>query len=152
MLCKCRVRARISLTTCAMGRSSAARTKMVRLKFEIRPSLGRESCERMACRSQPPMRGPPKHARSATRSLKRSSAAAAARTAASDSEVAGEGGSEKASEASSEAEMVCEEWYHSLNMSTIVHARERVKPYQGNLTSQCRNTATRNSSMTSVMK
>lgn len=108
-----------------MGRSSAARTKIVRLKFEIRPSLGRESCERMACRSQPPMRGPLKHARSATRSLKRSSAAAAARTAASDSEVAGEGGSEKASEASSEAEMVCEEWYHSLDMSTIVHARKR---------------------------
>lgn len=66
------------------------------------------------------MRGPLKHAKSATRSLKRSSAAAAARAAASDSEVAGEGGSEKASEASSEAEMTCEEWYHSLAVSADV--------------------------------
>lgn len=181
MLCKCEVRARISLTTWAMGRSSAARTKMVRLKFEMRPSLGRDSCERIACRSQPPTRGPPKHARRATRSLKRSSAAAAARTAASDSEisgeVAGEGGPEKASEASRAAEMTCEEWYHSLCGLAGVRgrsrgegksrervgrggeergepgkSRERGRSYQGNLTSQCRNTATRNSSITSVMK
>lgn len=126
MLCRCRVRARISLTTWAMGRSSAARTKMVRLKFEMRPSLGRDSCDRIACRSQPPTRGPPKHARSATRSLKRSSAAAAARAADSDSdsEIVGEGGSAKASEASSAAEMTCEEWYHSLSGLASVRGEE----------------------------
>lgn len=142
MLCRCRVRARISLTTCAIGRSSAARTKIVRLKFEMRPSLGRESCERMACRSQPPMRGPLKHAKSATRSLKRSSAAAAARAAASVSEVAGEGGSEKASEASSEAEMTCEEWYHSLVVSTaVVHAgKDETKEGRGQAVNHTRET------------
>lgn len=61
---------------------------MVRLKLETRPSEGRESCERMVWRSQPPMRGPRKQERRARRELKRSSRAAEVRRG----EVGDEGG------------------------------------------------------------